>query len=207
MIRGLLGKKIGMTQVFDEKGNVLPVTVIQAGPCVVTAIRTPKREGYTAVQLGFEEKKTERTTQPELGHFQKASTTPKRFVREVEVDSAEEVELGQLVDLSIFDGCRKVSVIGITKGRGFQGVMKRHGFSRGPVSHGSKNIRKPGSIGQSAFPSRVIKGKKLPGRMGPHQVTVKGLEVVRIDKERNLLIVKGAVPGANNGYLVIKCER
>jgi len=207
MIHGLLGKKVGMTQLFDEQGLLVPVTIIEAGPCVVTAVRTREKDGYAAVQLGFDEKRPRRTTRALQGHFKAAKTTPKRFVREVPADETAGIEIGQKVDLSVLDGCKKVFVTGVSKGKGFQGVVKRHGFTRGPETHGSKNVRPPGSIGSSTFPARVIKGKRLPGRMGGKRITVHGLRVVQVDKDRNLLVVRGAVPGRDSAYVIIRREK
>ena len=206
MIKGILGKKLGMTQIFTEEGDVVPVTVIQAGPCRVVQVKTKENDGYEAVQLGFDEiKKQKNVTKPLLGHFKKASLPPFRFLREIRVDGIEDVpKVGEEVRADIFSKGEKVSVTGISKGKGFQGVMKRHGFHGGPGSHGSMFNRAPGSIGQSSFPSRVWKNKGMPGHMGSERVTVKNLEVVDVRKEQNLLIVKGAVPGATGGYLIIR---
>lgn len=203
MSKGLLGRKLGMTQIFKEDGTVVPVTVIEAGPCVVLQKKELEKDGYTAVQLGFEDKKPRRATKPEKGHAEKAGTTPKRFVREFRNMDVEQYELGQEVTVDIFEPGDIVDVTGTSKGKGFQGSIKRHNQSRGPMSHGSRYHRGPGSMGSIA-PNRVFKGKKLPGRMGGQRVTIQNLEVVRVVPERNLLLVKGAVPGPKKSYLIIK---
>ncbi len=201
---GILGKKIGMTQVFDEEGNAVPVTVIQAGPCQVVQVKTLDRDGYEAVQLGFDEiKKEKRVNRPMMGHFKKAGVPPYRLLREFRMTG---FELGQTVTVEVFQKGDRVHVSGISKGKGFQGIMKRHGASGGPASHGSKFHRAPGSIGSSAFPSRVWKGHPMPGRMGGERVTVKNLTVVDVKPEMNLLLVKGAVPGPKGGYVEIRKE-
>jgi large subunit ribosomal protein L3 len=209
-MKGILGKKVGMTQVFGERGEVVPVTVIEAGPCFVAQIKTVERDGYTAVQLGFEEAKPKRLTQPQLRHLQKSNLPPLRYLRElrVSVDELADVEEGQEVTVDIFDKGEMVDVTGISKGRGFAGVVKRHGFSGGPKTHGqSDRHRTPGSIGACTTPGRVFKGKRMPGRMGGERVTAQTLEVVLVDPERNLLAVKGSVPGAKNGLLLIRQAR
>jgi len=205
MVEGLIGRKLGMTQIFDEEGNVVPVTVIQAGPCTVVQKKTEEKDGYTAVQLGFEEeKKLKKVTKPLEGHFQKSGLPPFKVLREFKIDESAEIKEGDQFSVDIFQPGEKVDVVGTSKGKGFAGVVKRWGFRGGKASHGSMFHRAPGSIGASAFPSRVFKGKKLPGHMGHRRVTVKNLTVVRADKERNLLLVKGAVPGANGGLLLIR---
>jgi large subunit ribosomal protein L3 len=201
MIKGILGKKRGMTQVFREDGEVVPVTVIQAGPCVVTQVRTVSRDGYEAVQLGFEEGK--RLNKPLKGHLRKTGSF--RYLREVPVEGLGDLQVGQRVDVSLFKAGELVDVIGTSKGRGFAGVVKRHGFRGGPRTHGqSDRLRAPGSIGSNTFPGRVIKGKRMAGHMGNERVTVRNLEVVQVDTQRNLLLVKGAVPGPNNGLLILR---
>jgi len=203
-MKGILGKKIGMTQVFNEEGNLVPVTVIEAGPCKVIQLKEKDRDGYEALQLGYDViKKEKNVTKPMLGHFKKASVLPYRFLKEIKMKG---FKVGDEVRVDIFSKGEKVSVTGISKGKGFQGVMKRHGYSGGPGSHGSMFNRAPGSIGSSSFPSRVWKNKGLPGHMGSERVTVKNLEVVDVKKEQNLLIVKGAVPGANGSYLIIRSD-
>jgi len=206
MAKGLLGKKLGMTQVFDDEGRLIPVTVIQAGPCVVVERRLPSKHGYSAIQLGFEAVKENKVNRPTLGHFRKAGVAPMRYLREFRVENPEEYEPGQVIDVSIFQEKERVDVTGISKGKGFQGAIKRHGFRRGPMSHGSKYHRAPGSLSASADPSRVFKGRKLPGHMGHRRVTVRGLEVVRVDPDRNLLLVKGAVPGPRGSLVSIKAS-
>ncbi len=209
-MKGILGKKVGMTQVFDEKGEVIPVTVIEAGPCFVTQKKTVERDGYTAIQLGFEEVKRKRLTKGQWGHLQKSKLPPLRYLREIRVNEAEldEYEEGQKINVGIFEVGEMVDVVGISKGRGFAGVMKRHGFGGGPKTRGqSDRQRAPGSIGQTTTPGRVYKGKRMAGRMGNQRVTAQNLEVVLVDPQRNLLAVKGSVPGARNGLLIIKEAR
>ncbi|MEW9670161.1 50S ribosomal protein L3 [Ammoniphilus sp. 3BR4] len=201
MSKGILGKKIGMTQIFTPTGEVIPVTVVEAGPNVVLQKKTNDVDGYESIQLGFDEKKEQRTIKPEQGHAKKANTTPKRFVREFR--GMEGFEVGQEVKADVFAEGEKVDVTGTSKGKGFAGAIKRHGHSRGPMAHGSRYHRGPGSLGSIAA-NRVFKGMKLPGRMGTDKVTVQNLEVVKIDTERNLLLIKGAIPGPNNGYVVVK---
>jgi large subunit ribosomal protein L3 len=201
---GLIGKKVGMTQLFSEKGEVIPVTIIEAGPCTVTEVRTRERDGYAAVQLGFGTNKESRFTRPVLGQFKKRNLPPSRELKEFRVEDVQGLEVGQSLDVSMFEAGRHVDVQGVTKGRGFQGVVKRHGFVSGHASHGPTFGKQPGSIGASAYPSRVIKGKRLPGRMGGVNLTIKNLEVVAVDREQNVLMVRGAVPGPANGLLVVK---
>jgi large subunit ribosomal protein L3 len=201
---GLIGKKVGMTQLFNDKGEVIPVTVIEAGPCTITELRSPVRDGYTAVQLGYGANKESRFTRPVLGQFKKRNLPPARHVREFRVDDTSGFEIGQSLTVSIFEKGRHVDVQGVTKGRGFAGVVKRYGFVAGHASHGPTHGKQPGSIGASAYPSRVVKGKRLPGRMGGVNLTIKNLEVVGVDPEQNVLLVRGAVPGPPNGLVVVK---
>ena len=201
---GLIGKKVGMTQIFGDKGDVLPITVIEAGPCTVTAVRTPERDGYSAVQLGFGSQRESRMTRPVLGQFKKHNLPPSRHLREFRIGERGDLEVGKTLTVSLFEKGQRVDVEGVTKGRGFQGVVKRYGFVAGHASHGPTHGRQPGSIGASAYPSRVVKGKRLPGRMGGAQLTVKNLTVVGIDPEQNLLLVRGAVPGPVNGLVIVK---
>ena len=201
----LLGKKIGMTQLFAEDGKVDRVTVIEAGPCHVTAIRTHERDGYEAVQLGFDEVKEKRLTKGELGHLKKADAPALRHLVEFR-DEAGELLVGDTVKVDVFEKGQTVKVSGVSKGKGFQGTIKRHNFSRGPVSHGSHNVRAPGSIGASAWPARVMKGIRGPGQMGNKRVTQKGLEIVRIDAPDNLLLVRGSVPGPKNGFVEVRTD-
>jgi large subunit ribosomal protein L3 len=203
----ILGKKTGMTQVFAEDGRVFGATVISAGPCVVCQVRTEERDGYDAVQLGFEDVKESRATKPRRGHFAKAGTAPKRFLREERLDGPPEVSVGDAVTVDVFEAGQLVDVTGTTKGRGFAGTIKRHGFSRGPMTHGSMNKRRPGSIGQSAYPSRVFKGMRSSGHYGNKRHTTKNMEILRVDAERNLLLVKGSVPGPNGGLVQVRTAR
>lgn len=203
MTKGILGRKIGMTQVFAENGELIPVTVIEAAPNVVLQKKTIETDGYEAVQLGFEEKRDILSNKPEKGHVAKANTAPKRFIREFRGVNLDEYEVGQEVKVDIFAEGDLVDVSGITKGKGFQGVIKRHGQSRGPMSHGSRYHRRPGSMG-AVDPARVFKQKKLPGRMGGQRVTIQNLKVVKVDTERNLILVKGNVPGPRKAVLEIK---
>lgn len=209
MIKGILGKKIGMTQTFDETGRVSPVTVIQAGPCVVVQRKTVERDGYNAVQLGLVEPRSKRKITKALeGHFAKADAEPVKFIREFRTSEGDEdVKPGEEVKVEVFKDVSSVDVTGVSKGKGFQGVMKRHGFSGGRATHGSMFHRAPGSIGQSAYPARVFAGTKMPGRMGGENVTVKNLKVIRIIEDQNLLLIRGAVPGARSGYLMIRESR
>jgi large subunit ribosomal protein L3 len=201
---GLIGKKIGMTQYFTDKGEMVPVTVIEAGPCTVTRIRTQERDGYTGLQLGFGTNKESRFTRPVLGQFKKSNLAPSRFVREFRVGDVASFELGQALTVDMFTPGQQVKVQGVTKGRGFTGVVKRYGFAAGHASHGPTHGKQPGSIGASAYPSRVVKGKRLPGRMGGKRLTVKNLEVVAIDAEKNVVLIRGAVPGPTNGLVLVK---
>jgi large subunit ribosomal protein L3 len=203
MTKGILGRKIGMTQVFADNGNLIPVTVVEVAPNVVLQKKSVESDGYVAVQVGFEDKREKLANKPEKGHVAKANTAPKRFVREFRGDDLESYEVGQEVKVDIFNTGDIVDVTGISKGKGFQGVIKRHGQSRGPMAHGSRYHRRPGSMGPVA-PNRVFKGKLLPGRMGGEQITVQNLEIVKVDTERNLLLIKGNVPGPKKALLKIK---
>jgi large subunit ribosomal protein L3 len=200
----LLGKKIGMTNVFSSDGKLVPVTVVQVGPCVVTQVKTKESDGYNALQLGFDEKKVEKLNKPIAGHLKKTSDKGFRVLREFRTNDAETVEAGSTISIDVFSVGDKVSISGISKGRGFQGTIKRHGFSRGPETHGSRNHRAPGSIGNSAWPGRVFKGKKMPGHMGTDRKTIKNLTIVDIRHEDNLLLVKGPVPGFKTGILEVQ---
>ena len=200
---GIIGKKVGMTQLFDDDGNVVAVTVIQAGPCPVTQVRTRDKDGYEAVQLAFEECRDKHVSKPELGHLKKAGL--KHGMRHlVEFDEIGELKVGDTVTVEAFEDGQTVSVAGVSKGKGFQGTIKRHNFGRGPETHGSHNVRQPGSIGASAYPSRVFKGIRMSGHMGARRVTQQGLRIVRRDLENNLLLIKGSVPGAKNSVVVVK---
>lgn len=202
MAKGILGRKIGMTQVFAENGDLIPVTVVEVTPNVVLQKKSVENDGYEAIQLGFDDKKDSRTNKPQAGHAAKASTSPKRYVKEFRNVDVAGYEVGQEVKADIFAEGDAVDVTGTSKGKGFQGVIKRHGQSRGPMSHGSRYHRRPGSMG-AVDPNRVFKGKALPGRTGGDTVTVQNLEVVRVDAERNLLLIKGNVPGAKKSYVTI----
>ena len=202
-MKAIIGKKIGMTQIFDEKGTVIPVTAIQAGPCVVAQVKTVETDGYNAVQLGFGEIKDKHINKPEAGHFKKAGITNKKHLREFRVNSID-VAVGDEVKVDVFAAGEKIDVQGTTKGKGFQGVIKRHGQSRGPMGHGSMYHRRPGSMGPTSTPGRVFKGKKLPGHMGVQTVTIQNLEVVKVDLDKNVILVKGSVPGAKGSLLKIK---
>ncbi len=204
MLNGLLGKKIGMTQIYSEDGKILPVTLIQVGPCVVMQIKTEENDGYSAVQLAFDDKKKKRAKKPELGHAAKASLGPKRFIREMIPESGADIKLGQSITVEMFNGTKTIDVVGTTKGKGYAGVMKRWNFKGGLNTHGSTRHRPPGSIGSNTDPGRVIKGRKMAGRLGGERVTVKNLDVVKVDSEKNLLLVKGAVPGYRGSYLILK---
>ncbi len=201
---GLIGKKIGMTQLFSEKGEAIPVTVIEAGPCTVTDVRTAELNGYSAIQLGFGSNKESRYTRPVLGQFKKRNLPPSRFLKEFRVPDLAGIEVGQKLTVSMFEKGQHVDIQGVTKGRGFQGVVKRYGFVSGHASHGPTFGKQPGSIGASAYPSRVIKGKRLPGRMGGVFLTQKNLEIVAVDTEQNVVMVRGAVPGPTNGLVIVK---
>ena len=203
MLSGLLGKKIGMTQIYSEDGRLLPVTVIQAGPCSVMQVKTVETDGYSAIQLGFDDKKKKRAIKSELGLAEKASVCPKRFVRELTPEPGADVKLGQTISVYIFDNIKVLDVIGMTKGKGYAGVMKRWNFKGGLNTHGSTRHRRGGSISSNTDPGRVFKGKKMSGRLGNERVTIKNIDVVKIDKERNLLFLKGAVPGFRGSYLVL----
>lgn len=193
-----------MTQLFMEDGSLVPVTVLEAGPCTVTQVKTIDNDGYSAVQLGYGDRKEKHTTQPLQGHFKKAGVEFKRILKEFKLESAETFEVGQEVTVDTFVAGEMVDVSGVTKGKGFQGNIKRHNQSRGPMAHGSKYHRRPGSMGAASYPAKVFKGKKLPGHMGAVNVTVQNLEIVRVDAENNLIMVKGAVPGPKKSILTIK---
>jgi len=200
---GLIGRKVGMTQVFLENGTAVPVTVIEVGPCPVIEVRTPEKNGYRAVQLGWNEVREGRLSMPELGHLKARSAKPVKYLREFRTER-EDLKPGDVLGVDLFQVGNRVDVIGTSIGRGFQGVVKRHHFRGGPESHGCKTKAMPGSVGASAYPSRVIKGKRLPGHMGNTRVTVRNLRIVRVDKERNLVVLRGAVPGAINGLLLVR---
>lgn len=202
-MKGILGKKLGMTQVFTPEGLVVPVTVIQAGPCVVLQKKDAENDGYEAIQIGFDDKKAQRSIKPELGHAKKAGATPKRYVKEFRGIQLGDYEVGQELKADLFAEGEFVDVTGTSKGKGFQGSIKRHNQSRGPMSHGSRYHRGPGSMG-SIQANRVPKGKKLPGHMGNETVTLQNLQVVKVDAERNVILVKGSIPGPANSYVSVK---
>lgn len=206
MAKGILGKKLGMTQIFEADGRLIPVTVVEAGPCVVLQNKTEETDGYNAVQLGFGEIIEKHTTKPMKGHFDKAGVAPVKFVRELRLAAPSEYAVGDKIAADIFAAGELIDASGVSRGKGFAGTIKRHNFSRGPMKHGSKSHREPGSMGpmHSGPGGRVIKGKKLPGRMGNANVTVQRLTVVKVDTERNLILVKGAIPGATGSYVVLK---
>ncbi len=205
MVTGIIGRKIGMTQVFGDDGSASPVTVLKAGPCVVVQRKTVERDGYEAVQIGLVEEKPARVTKPVAGHYKRANVPPTRVRREIPIDGSGETPTeGEQVLVSLFTTGDQVDVVGKSRGRGFQGVVKRHGFRGGGATHGSMFHRAPGSIGQSSYPSRVLKGMRGPGRMGGDRVTVRNLRVIQVDAENHQLVVRGAVPGAPGGYLIIR---
>jgi large subunit ribosomal protein L3 len=207
-MKGLIGKKLGMAQIFDDAGRMIPVTIIEAGPCFVAQVRTKEKEGYSAIQLGFAEGKSKRLTAGQLGHLQKASLPPLRYLREFRIDSDQAPKQGDKVSVDIFQTGEKVDIVGTSKGKGFQGGMKRHGFGGGPMTHGaSDRQRSPGSIGSTTTPGRVYKGKRMAGHMGAARVTSSGLRVALVDAERNLLGVAGSVPGPKGAIVLIREAR
>lgn len=205
MEKCILGEKIGMTQIFNEDGTIIPVTAIKAGPCTVIQNKTEEKDGYNAIKVGFTDKKETRMNKPDLGQFKKANVSAKRYVREFRLNDSEKYQVGQEIKASdMFKPGDRVDITGVSKGKGFQGAVKRWGQARGPMGHGSMYHRRPGSMGAGSNPSRVFKGKKLPGHMGAVRVTVQNLDVVRIDDQNNIMLVKGAVPGPKGGLLIIK---
>lgn len=205
---GLIGKKIGMTQTFDKNGKVIPVTLIKAGPCKVVQIKSVDTDGYNAVQLGFEERAEHRVTKPLLGHFKKFETTPFRYLREFRLEDSTDVEKGEVITVNIFTAHEIIDVIGTSKGRGFTGVMKRHHFAGFIATHGShESFRGPGSIGMCATPARVLKGMKMAGHHGNARITVKNLQIVKVDEENNLIMIRGAVPGHRNSLVILRKEK
>ena len=204
-IKGLLGKKLGMTQIFDENNHVVPVTVVEAGPCVITQIRTQETEGYTAIQIAYGDIDPRKVKKPQAGHFNKAGVTPRRHVAEIRMDDVSGYELGQEITANIFDGITFVDVTGITKGKGFAGGMKRHGFAGQGAGHGNQaSHRRVGGIGACATPGRVFKGKRMAGRMGQDRVTTQNLKIQKIDADANLILIKGAIPGNRGGIVTVK---
>mgnify|MGYP002526438711 CR=1 FL=1 len=202
--KAIIGKKLGMTQIFDEKGNVVPVTVIEAGPCVVAQVKTVETDGYNSIQLGYGEVKAKHINKPEPGHFAKSKLENKKHLREFRLEDISNFKVGDEVKADVFAKGEKVDIQGTSKGKGFQGVIKRHGQHRGPMGHGSMYHRRPGSMGPCATPGRVFKGKKLPGHMGSVTVTIQNLDVVAVDMDKNVILVKGSVPGAKGAILKIK---
>ena len=204
-IKGILGTKLGMTQIFDDENRVIPVTVVEAGPCVVTQIRTPETDGYSAIQIAYGDIDPRKTNKPEAGHFKKAGVTPRRYVAEIRMDDTSAYELGQEITVNLFDGDVFVDVAGTTKGHGFAGAMKRHGFAGQGAAHGNQAAhRRVGGIGGASTPGRVFKGKRMAGRMGGNRVTTQNLKIQRIDGDNNLILVKGAIPGAKGSVVTVK---
>lgn len=201
---GILGRKVGMTRLFNEQGTAIPVTVIEAGPCYVVQVKTKANDGYDAIQIGFGQKRENAINAPARGHFKKATCPPLRTLREIRLDSSENYKAGETLTVQIFSAGEKVDIIGTSKGKGFAGVMKRWGFKGGKATHGAETHRAPGSIGASSFPSRVFKNLPMAGRMGGERVTVQNLEVVKVNAERNILVIQGSVPGPSNGILMIR---
>ena len=203
MSKGILGKKLGMTGVFTTEGKHIPATVIEAGPCVVTQIKSKDTDGYDALQLGFGGKRTSRVNKPMQGHFKKSGDQCFRYLKEFSVENPADYSIGQELTVELFKVGERVDVVGTSKGRGFSGVIKRHGFHRGPMTHGSRNVRRPGSVGCSAWPAKIIKGKKMPGQYGNDRKTIRNLEIVDIRTADNLILVKGAIPGAESGLVSV----
>ena len=201
---GLLGNKIGMTQIFDKSGNILPVTILKVGPCVVTQIKTKSKDGYNSIQIGYKNVLSKSLTQPELGHLKKSNIQPLKYLKEFRIDDHSEFEVGQILKVDVFSPDQFVNVRGKSIGKGFSGLQKRHNFTRGPMTHGSKNHRAPGSIGACATPARVFPGKKMAGHYGNAQTTISNLKVVQVDKSQNLMVLKGSIPGKPGNLLTIK---
>lgn len=204
VMKNIIGRKVGMTQIFQEDGSLVPVTVVEAGPVVVVQKKTVEKDGYNAIQVGFEDIKANRINKPFKGHFDKADIEYKKFLREFRVDNPEEFQIGQEIKVDIFEVGDKIDVVGTSKGKGTQGVIKRHGFARGRESHGSKFHRAPGGMSAGTYPGRVFKGHRMAGRMGNERVTIQNLEIVRVDADKNLLLIKGAIPGPKKGVVEIK---
>jgi large subunit ribosomal protein L3 len=200
---GLLGNKIGMTQIFDESGNIIPVTILKVGPCIITQIKTEMKDGYNAIQVGYSNTSNKSLTQPELGHLQKSNIQPLKYLKEFRVDTVDEFEVGQVLNVDLLSVNQLVNIKGKTVGKGFSGLQKRYNFTRGPMTHGSKNHRAPGSIGMGTTPGRVLPGKKMPGQMGNKLTTIKKLKVIQLSSEENILIIKGSVPGKPGNLLSI----
>ena len=204
MEKGIIGRKIGMTQIFSETGAIIPVTVVEAGPCVVVQKKTIENEGYTAIQLGFEDIREKLVTKPKKGHFDKAKVSYKRILKEFKLDNAAELNIGDIIKADTFVNGDKVDVSGVSKGKGYQGAIKRHGYHTGPMAHGSGYHRHQGSMGANTDPSRVMKGKGMPGHMGSEAVTIQNLYIVKVDSDNNLIAIKGAIPGPNGGLVVVR---
>jgi len=204
MKKGILATKVGMTQIFNENGVLIPVTVLQAGPCVVTQVKTVENDGYSAVQVGYVDKREKLVSKPIKGHFDKAGVSYKRYVREFKLENADQYSVKDEIKAEIFAAGDKIDATAISKGKGFQGAIKRHGQSRGPMAHGSKFHRHAGSNGAASDPSKVFKGKKMPGQMGNKKITIQNLEIVKVDAENNLILVKGAIPGPKKSLVTIK---
>ena len=207
MSLGLLGNKIGMTQIFDESGNIIPVTVLKIGPCVITQVKTILTDGYNAIQIGYGNVSTKYLTQPELGHLQKSNIQPLKYLKEFRVNNPEEFQVGQILNVEAFDSGQLVDITGKSSGKGFSGLQKRHNFARGPMTHGSKNHRLPGSIGMGTTPGRVLPGKRMAGQLGNKLTNIKKLKIVQVNAEENILVVKGSVPGKPGNLLSISSSK
>ena len=206
MIIGLLGNKIGMTQIFDETGNIIPVTILKVGPCIVTEVKTTEKNGYNSIQIGYGNVSSKSLTQPELGHLQKSNIQPLKYLKEFRINQESEFEIGQVLNVDAFEPGQLINIQGKTIGKGFSGLQKRHNFTRGPMTHGSKNHRAPGSIGMGTTPGRVLPGKKMAGQLGNKIITIKNLKVIQINSEENILVIKGSVPGKPGNLLSIVCS-
>ena len=206
MIIGLLGNKIGMTQIFDETGNIIPVTILKVGPCIVTEVKTTEKNGYNSIQIGYGNVSSKSLTQPELGHLQKSNIQPLKYLKEFRINQESEFEIGQVLNVDSFAPGQLINIQGKTIGKGFSGLQKRHNFTRGPMTHGSKNHRAPGSIGMGTTPGRVLPGKKMAGQLGNKIITIKNLKVIQINSEENILVIKGSVPGKPGNLLSIVCS-
>ena len=206
MIIGLLGNKIGMTQIFDETGNIIPVTILKVGPCVITEVKTTEKNGYNSIQIGYGNVSSKSLTQPELGHLQKSNIQPLKYLKEFRINQESEFEIGQVLNVDSFAPGQLINIQGKTIGKGFSGLQKRHNFTRGPMTHGSKNHREPGSIGMGTTPGRVLPGKKMAGQLGNKIITIKNLKVIQINSEENILVIKGSVPGKPGNLLSIVCS-
>ena len=206
MTIGLLGNKIGMTQIFDETGNIIPVTILKVGPCIVTEVKTTEKNGYNSIQIGYGNVSSKSLTQPELGHLQKSNIQPLKYLKEFRINQESDFEIGQVLNVDAFEPGQLVNIQGKTIGKGFSGLQKRHNFTRGPMTHGSKNHRAPGSIGMGTTPGRVLPGKKMAGQLGNKIITIKNLKVIQINSEENILVIKGSVPGKPGNLLSIVCS-